>query len=65
MKVVGTIVLIIRPCDIFLGLQIPYIGSTSDDICGDDTNIEVKCPLTAFKMGKDNKFMNRGLKTNR
>ncbi|XP_048481126.1 uncharacterized protein LOC119691926 isoform X1 [Plutella xylostella] len=43
----------IRPCGLFIDPDIPYLGATPDGLCGDDIIVEVKCPITAFKMGID------------
>lgn len=43
----------IQPCGLFIDANIPYLGATPDGISGDNLIVEVKCPITAFKMGID------------
>lgn len=43
----------IRPCGLFLDPEIPFLGASPDGLCGDDQIIELKCPITAHKMGID------------
>lgn len=40
----------IKPCGLFIDSKIPFLGATPDGIT-DDMVVEVKCPITAFKLG--------------
>ncbi|CAH2100194.1 unnamed protein product [Euphydryas editha] len=51
----------IEPCGLFVDEDFPFIGATPDGLIGQDTVVEVKCPLVAFKKGleesiKENKI---------
>ncbi|KAH9642624.1 hypothetical protein HF086_011217 [Spodoptera exigua] len=39
----------ILPCGLFIDRTYPFIRATPDGLVGDDTLIEIKCPLTAVK----------------
>lgn len=39
----------IEPCGLFVDHEYPFIGATPDGLIGQDTVVEVKCPLVAFK----------------
>ncbi|CAK1589570.1 unnamed protein product [Parnassius mnemosyne] len=41
----------IRPCGLYIDPEIPYLGATPDGIIDEETIVEVKCPITAFKTG--------------
>lgn len=41
----------IMPCGLFIDRSYPFIGATPDGLVGDDTLIEIKCPLNAVKKG--------------
>lgn len=43
----------IEPCGLFVDQKLPYLGATPDGIVGDDTIIEIKCPITAYKTSLD------------
>lgn len=40
----------IEPCGLFV-VEFPFLGATPDGLCSYDTIIEIKCPITAFKLG--------------
>ncbi|CAH2088145.1 unnamed protein product [Euphydryas editha] len=40
----------ISPCGLFIDSEIPFLAATPDGIIGNDTIVEIKCPLSAFKM---------------
>jgi hypothetical protein len=40
----------ISPCGLFIDSEIPFLGATPDGLVGNDTTIEIKCPLSAYKM---------------
>jgi hypothetical protein len=44
--------IVIEPCGLFIVKNLPYLGATPDGLCGDDTIVEVKCPITAYNIGK-------------
>ncbi|CAH2092528.1 unnamed protein product [Euphydryas editha] len=51
----------IEPRGLFVDDDFPFIGATPDGLIGQDTEVEVKCPLVAFKKGleeciKENKI---------
>lgn len=53
--------IIIEPCGLFVDRKYAFIGATPDGIIGEDTIVEVKCPVMAFKKGieqaiKENKI---------
>lgn len=39
----------IEPCGLFIDDKLPYLGASPDGICKDMT-VEIKCPISAFKM---------------
>ncbi|CAB3252762.1 unnamed protein product [Arctia plantaginis] len=41
----------IRHCGLYIDPEIPYLGATPDGIIDEETIVEVKCPITAFKTG--------------
>lgn len=41
----------IRSCGLFIDPDIPYLGATPDGIIGEETIVEVKCPISAYKTG--------------
>lgn len=43
----------IEPCGLFIDKNLPFLGATPDGIVGEDTIIEIKCPITAFKTSLD------------
>ncbi|CAG9135197.1 unnamed protein product [Plutella xylostella] len=43
----------IEPCGLFIDREHAFIGATPDGLIGDDTIVEVKCPLVAVKTGID------------
>lgn len=43
----------IDPCGLFIDCEYPFIGAKPDGIMGNDIIVEIKCPITAFKMGID------------
>lgn len=43
----------IKPCGLFIDKEIPFLGATPDGIVGEDMIVEIKCPITAFKVGID------------
>ncbi|XP_063386965.1 uncharacterized protein LOC134672945 isoform X1 [Cydia fagiglandana] len=43
----------IRPCGLHIDAELPFLGATPDGLCGDDMIIEIKCPITAHRMGID------------
>lgn len=45
--------IVIKPCGLFLDPEISFLGATPDGLCGDETIIEIKCPITAHKIGID------------
>ncbi|RVE44807.1 hypothetical protein evm_010520 [Chilo suppressalis] len=52
---------VIAPCGLFIDDEYPFIGATPDGLIGQDTIVEIKCPIVAFKKGldesiKDNKI---------
>ena len=56
----------IAPCGLFIDAELPYLGATPDGICGEDAIIEIKCPITAYKLGlneaiskKKSKFLDK------
>ncbi|XP_028168468.1 uncharacterized protein LOC114358650 [Ostrinia furnacalis] len=38
----------ITPCGLFIDEDIQYLGASPDGLIGDDTIVEIKCPITAF-----------------
>ncbi|KAJ8732007.1 hypothetical protein PYW08_014737 [Mythimna loreyi] len=44
----------INPCGLFVDYDYPFIGATPDGLIGQDTIVEIKCPLSAFKNGVEN-----------
>ncbi|XP_050671428.1 uncharacterized protein LOC126969880 isoform X2 [Leptidea sinapis] len=46
--------IIIEPCGLFIDKEYPFIGATPDGLIGEDTIVEVKCPITAHKKGLSN-----------
>ena len=44
----------INPCGLFVDHEYPFIGATPDGLIGQDTIVEIKCPLVAFKNGLEN-----------
>lgn len=43
----------IRPCGLFIDPEIPYLGATPDGLINNEIIVEVKCPITAYKIGLD------------
>ncbi|CAG9138232.1 unnamed protein product [Plutella xylostella] len=41
----------IKPCGFFIDSEVPYLGATPDGISGEDVVVEVKCPITAYRIG--------------
>lgn len=41
----------INPCGLFIDSHYPFIAATPDGLVGNDTIVEVKCPLSALKGG--------------
>ncbi|GBP08213.1 hypothetical protein EVAR_78715_1 [Eumeta japonica] len=41
----------IKPCGLFIDPEIDFLGASPDGIVGDDTVVEVKCPVAANKKG--------------
>ncbi|CAG9792585.1 unnamed protein product [Diatraea saccharalis] len=41
----------ITPCGLFIDEELPFLGASPDGLCGDDTIVEIKCPITAYKLG--------------
>lgn len=41
----------IQPCGLFIDDKYPFLGASPDGVCGTDTIIEVKCPITAARLG--------------
>ncbi|KAH9637625.1 hypothetical protein HF086_007339 [Spodoptera exigua] len=39
----------IEPCGLFIDKNLPFLGATPDGVIGEDTIVEIKCPITAFK----------------
>lgn len=50
--------IIIKPCGLFIDKEYPFIGATPDGIVGEDTIVEIKCPITAYKSGLENAIKN-------
>ncbi|PZC74695.1 hypothetical protein B5X24_HaOG207320 [Helicoverpa armigera] len=44
----------IIPCGLFVDHEYPFISATPDGLIGQDTIVEIKCPLVAFKTGLEN-----------
>lgn len=38
----------IRKCGLFIDDEIPYLGATPDGLVGEDTIVEIKCPLNVY-----------------
>ncbi|KAL4720785.1 hypothetical protein ACJJTC_015668 [Scirpophaga incertulas] len=51
----------IEPCGLFIDEEIPFLGATPDGLSSNDhdTIIEIKCPLTAYKIGLEDAIKNR------
>lgn len=49
----------IRPCGLFIDPEIPYLGATPDGLIGEDMIVEVKCPLSAFKIGLEDAILKK------
>lgn len=43
----------IEKCGLFIDEKYPFLGATPDGITNDNRLVEVKCPITPFKMGID------------
>lgn len=43
----------IEPCGLFIDKTYPFIGATPDGLVEDDVIVEVKCPISSFKIGID------------
>lgn len=43
----------IQPCGLFIDKEYAFIGATPDGLVGEDSIVEIKCPITAFKTGID------------
>lgn len=41
----------IEPCGLFLDQEIPFLGASPDGIIDENTIAEIKCPITAYKLG--------------
>lgn len=39
----------IEPCGLFVDKKLPFLGATPDGVVGEDTIVEIKCPISAFK----------------
>lgn len=48
----------IKPCGLFVDHDYPFIGATPDGLIGEDTLIEIKCPIVAFKNGLEESIKN-------
>ena len=42
-----------EPCGLFFDKSKSFLGASPDGIIGEDTIIEIKCPITAFKTSID------------
>ncbi|CAB3249485.1 unnamed protein product [Arctia plantaginis] len=40
----------IRSCGLFIDSEIPFLAATPDGLVGNDTIVEIKCPMSAFNM---------------
>lgn len=49
---------VINPCGLYIDLEYPFFGASPDGIT-EDMVVEVKCPITAFKMGLDETVLKR------
>lgn len=43
----------ISECGLFIDEDYPFVGATPDGVINDDTIVEVKCPVAAFKDGTE------------
>lgn len=43
----------IKSCGLFIHEDIPFLGATPDGVVDKDTIVEIKCPITAIKLGFD------------
>lgn len=39
----------IYPCGLFIDHEIPFLGATPDGLIGDDTIVEIKCPISSYR----------------
>lgn len=57
-----------EPCGLFIDKMLPFLGATPDGVVGDNTIVEIKCPITAYKTSLeyavDKKKVNFWRKTN-
>lgn len=51
----------IRSCGLFIDPEIPYLGATPDGLIGNDIIVEIKCPLSAFKIGVQEAILQKKL----
>ncbi|XP_050679072.1 uncharacterized protein LOC126975299 [Leptidea sinapis] len=49
----------IETCGLFIDKELPFLGATPDGLCSDDTIVEIKCPITAFKLGLEEAIKKR------
>lgn len=49
----------IEPCGLFIDAELPFLGATPDGLCSDDTIVEIKCPITAYKFGLEEAIKKR------
>jgi hypothetical protein len=40
----------ISPCGLFIDSEIPFLRASPDGLMGNNTIVEIKCPLSAYKM---------------
>ncbi|CAB3257324.1 unnamed protein product [Arctia plantaginis] len=43
--------IMIKPCGLFIDPEIDFLGASPDGVVGEDTVVEVKCPMAAHKKG--------------
>lgn len=41
----------VKPCGLFIDKEQPYLGASPDGVIDEDTIVEIKCPITAYKIG--------------
>lgn len=49
----------IEPCGLFIDRELPFLGASPDGIIDDNTIVEIKCPITAYRLGVDEAIKER------
>lgn len=49
----------IEPCGLFIDRNDPFLGATPDGTIGSDTIVEIKCPISSFRLGLEQAIKSR------